>query len=296
MESEHSKPLLVIVGPTASGKSDLAMRIAREFNGEIICADSRTVYKGMDIGTAKPSQKDQQEIPHHLLDVVEPGESFSAFNFKTLAEKEIQQIWRRGALPILVGGTGLYVDSVILDYQFPSPVNLQKRQELEVMSLEELHKHSIKNNIELPENKSNKRYVVRNIERNNGTVGRRGRPTNNTIVVGIATKKEILKQRITQRTEHLFESGVVEEAKRLGEMYGWDSEAMTANIYRLMREYTEGALSLAEVKAQFTTLDWRLAKRQMTWFKRRDFIQWSTTDDLYLRIVDHIKLANSEQK
>jgi tRNA dimethylallyltransferase len=110
--------LLVIVGPTASGKSDLAMELAEGFNGEIICSDSRTVYKGMDIGTAKPSKEDQAKIRHHLLDVVEPGESFNVADFKRLAEAVIEGISRRGKLPIMVGGTGLYIDSILFDYDF----------------------------------------------------------------------------------------------------------------------------------------------------------------------------------
>ena len=110
--------LLVIVGPTASGKTSLAIEVAKKYNGEIICADSRTIYKGMDIGTAKPSKAEQQEIAHHLLDIIEPGEVFSAADFKKACVESVKDIRERGKLPIVVGGSGLYIDAYLFDYQF----------------------------------------------------------------------------------------------------------------------------------------------------------------------------------
>jgi tRNA dimethylallyltransferase len=144
-------PLIVIVGPTASGKSALAMQLAERFGGEIICADSRTVYKGMDIGTAKPSAEDQARVPHHGLDLVEPGERFSAVDFKNYATQTIADIRARGKIPFLVGGTGLYVDAVIFDYHF-GQADPELRAKLEALSLEELHEYCRNNNIKLPEN------------------------------------------------------------------------------------------------------------------------------------------------
>ena len=126
VQSEPSRelPLVVIVGPTASGKSATAMDVARAFNGEIICADSRTVYKGMDIGTAKPTAEDRAEVQHWGLDLVQPDERFTAADFKFYAQQKIAEIRARGHLPIVVGGTGLYVDGLIFDYQF-SAADLQ---------------------------------------------------------------------------------------------------------------------------------------------------------------------------
>lgn len=128
MMKARIKPLVVIVGETASGKSDLAMLLANKFNGEIICADSRTVYKGMDIGTAKPSKSDQDKTPHYLLDLVEPGEKYNAATFKKDATEAIKEISSRGKLPIMVGGTGLYVDSVIFDYDFDNKTMSELRK------------------------------------------------------------------------------------------------------------------------------------------------------------------------
>jgi tRNA dimethylallyltransferase len=280
-------PLVVIVGPTASGKSSLAMKIARKYDGEIICADSRTVYKNMDIGTAKPSKKDQAEIPHWGLDLVEPGERFTAADFKKYAEKAIETIRQNGKLPILVGGTGLYVDGVIFDYQFVE-TDLTLRKELESLSLEELKEYCANNNVNLPENENNRRYVVRAIEQKNTSGTRLNEPITNSIIVGIATEPSLLRERIEHRAEQLFETGMVEEAKMLGEKYGWNSEAMTGNIYKLVKEFVDGQFDEAELKQRNAIADWQLAKRQITWLKRNPFIHWVALDDAFSYIASRL--------
>jgi tRNA dimethylallyltransferase len=264
----------VIVGPTASGKSALAARLAKQFGGEVICADSRTVYKGMDIGTAKPTLAERAEVPHWGLDLVEPGESFSAADFKAYANQKIDEIRARGKIPFLVGGTGLYIDAVIFDYELGSKADTSLRAELEKMSLEELHKYCVNNNMSLPENTANKRYVIRAIERKGQLPLRKSEPISPSIIVGIATNKKILRSRIRSRAEHIFEDNIVNESTILGKKYGWQSEAMTGNIYPLMRRYLQGNLSLDQAKDEFTTLDWNLAKRQLTWLRRNPYIIW----------------------
>lgn len=266
-------PLIVIVGPTASGKSSLAMELAGRFGGEIICADSRTIYKGMDIGTAKPSREDQARVPHWGLDLVEPGEHFSASDFKEYANKKIEEIRSRGNIPFLVGGSGLYINGVIFDYNF-KPQNSEARVLLEKMTVDELKMYCDENNIMLPENDKNKRYLIRAIERQDDGITEENILINNCIIVGITTKKEILIERIKARSEQLFANGMVEEAKRLGDMYGWESEAMTGNIYRLVKAFVDGTLSESELILKNETADWRLAKRQLTWFKRNEHIEW----------------------
>ena len=273
-------PLVVVVGPTASGKSATAMRIAEEYNGEIICADSRTIYKGMDIGTAKPSEADRAAIPHWGLDLVEPGESFTAADFKYFAQQKIDDIRSRGHIPLLVGGTGLYIDGVIFDYEFVDP-DTKLREKLELLSLEELHEYCVINNIMLPENHQNRRYVIREIERKNISGKRLSEPVANTIIVGIATERDELRTRIAARSEQLFAQGMVEEAIMLGEKYGWNSEAMTGNIYRLVRQYLDGEFDKNELKARSIISDWQLAKRQITWLKRNPFIMWKPLDEAY---------------
>ncbi len=275
----EAEPLIVIVGPTASGKTAFAIRLAQKINGEIICADSRTVYTGMDIGTAKPTKQERQLVPHWGLDIVEPNIRFSAANFQTYALKTIADIRNRGKTPILVGGTGLYVDAIIFDYQFGSAPDEYLRQQLNGMNLEELIQYCIKNNIQLPENDKNKRYVIRAIEQKSINSKRSDKPNDNTIIVGITTDREELRKRIAQRTEQLFEDNVIEEARQLSSKYGWSHESMTGNIYPLCRQYIDGTISLDELKQRFIMLDMRLAKRQMTWLKRNTYIHWALLAD-----------------
>lgn len=278
-------PLIVIVGPTASGKTTLAIQLAEELGGEIICADSRTVYRGMDIGTAKPSVEERARVPHWGLDLVEPGERFTSADFKQYAINAIQEIRSHGQIPFLVGGTGLYVDAVLFDYQFGNPGDSTRRAELERMSIKALREYCIKNNIMLPENEHNKRYIIRAIEQNGINQQRRRIPINQSIIVGIATDKKQLRTRIGHRAEQLLNNGVVEEAIILGKKYDWDSEAMTGNIYPLIHDYTKKICSLEEVKERFVALDWKLAKRQLTWFRRNPHIVWMTQE----QVIPHIK-------
>ena len=271
-------PLIVIAGPTASGKTSLAIDLALRYDGEIICADSRTIYKYMDIGTAKPSMEERRGVPHWGLDLVEPGEPYSAAQFKEYATKKIAEIRERGHVPFLVGGTGLYIDGVVFDFQFADSVDLTTRQRLEKMNLEELYIYCQKNNISLPENKYNPRYVIRAIERHGQRPTAKKAPDNNVFVVGIATKTEELRERIEKRAEQLFSDNVVDEATKLGKKYGWDSEAMTGNVYALTKKYICGEINNDELKRQFIYSDWHLAKRQMTWLRRNPHLLWCDLD------------------
>lgn len=273
-------PLVVIVGPTASGKSATALEVAERHNGEIICADSRTIYKYMDIGTAKPSKADQSRVPHWGIDLVEPGDLFTASDFQAYARLKIDEIRARGRLPILVGGSGLYIDAVILDYEFGLAADKVFRGHLETMTIEQLHDYCAKHNVVQPENRLNKRYLIRAIEQQTINTKRRDQPSPKTLVVGIATERDVLRERITTRAEHLFAQGMIEEAIALGQRYGWESEAMTGNIYKLVRQFERGEISEADLMQQFITADWQLAKRQLTWFRRHDFITWLPADQI----------------
>lgn len=281
-------PLVVIVGPTASGKTALAIQLAEQFGGEIICADSRTIYRHMDIGTAKPSAEEQARVPHHGLDLVEPGEIFTAADFKRCALQKIDEIRARGNVPFMVGGTGLYADGVVYDYDFGPKADPEFRATFEAMTLEELHSYCVDNNIILPENDQNKRYVIRAIEQKSISGKMRNTPIENCIVVGISTDREVLRQRIQQRAEHLFDNGVVEEATRLGNQYGWESEAMTGNIYKLVKRYIDKEVTYDELKQLFITSDWQLAKRQLTWMKRRPATSWLELSEAQKYISQHL--------
>lgn len=267
-------PLVTVVGPTASGKTALAVELAERFGGEIICADSRTVYKYMDIGTAKPTPEERRRVPHWGLDLVEPDERFTAADFKDYAVEKITEIRRRGHVPFLVGGTGLYVDAVLFDYQFGAPADATRREELTGMTVDELIKYCNNNNIILPKNYRNKRHLVRAIELAGTHPQRRTRPISTSVIVGIATNKDELRARILRRAQQITESGVVEEATKLGEKYGWGSEAMTGIIYRLAHQYMAGEINREELIEKSAAADWQLARRQMTWFRRNEHIRW----------------------
>lgn len=269
-------PLVIILGPTASGKTSLAIKLAKKYNGEIICADSRTIYKGMNIGTAKPTKEERDIVSHWGLDLVEPGEYFSVSDFKDYAVSKIEEIRARNKVPFLVGGSGLYLDSIIFDFQFGAKKDLELREKLHQNSVQELKEYCLKNNIELPENGKNKRYIIRSIENNGITTEKIKTPIDNCIIVGITTDKNILMSRITKRTDELIQGGVIQEIHNLASIYGWDNEAMTSNIYRAVRDYPD---SIEQIKSKNIILDWQLAKKQMTWFKRNKFIKWYDLDD-----------------
>ena len=269
-----SPPLVVITGPTASGKTALAIDLAKRFGGEIICADSRTVYRGMDIGTAKPTPSERAQVPHWGLDLVAPNERFTAADFKDYTDQKIKDIRDRGRIPFLVGGTGLYIDAVLFDFKFGADIDPRLREELESLSIEELQIRCLENNIDLPENHKNKRHLIRAIERINTSVMRRDRPIENSLVVGITTDRDILRTRIELRAEQMFYEDVAKEATVLADKYGWENEAMTGNIYQIIRQYLQGEIESSGMVEKIAVSDWRLAKRQLTWLRRNPYVLW----------------------
>ena len=287
------KPLVVIVGPTASGKTALGIKLAKEFGGEVISADSRAIYRGLSIGTAKPDTEEQAGIAHWGFDLVNPGERFTVADFKQYAFNKIDEIRGRGNLPIIVGGTGLYVDAVLYDFQFSeSSTDLARRDRFMAMDLDDLYNYCHKNNVILPENKKNKRHIVSAILRNGDAPKSRPKIIENTIIVGITTDRDELRDRIERRSRVIFDSGVIQEALNVAREYGWESEAMTGNIYPLVRLYNNGEISRDELERRFAVSDWRLAKRQLTWFRRNKDIEWLSRDEAYTYIARHLDTVN----
>ena len=323
MEPQSKFPLIVIVGPTASGKSELGLRIAdliaseaesykyeaaalrrgllkqqasaktqlsrgdeKKQNqllprinltgvkgAEIICADSRTVYKGMDIGTAKPAKKDQARARHHLLDVIEPNETFTAASFKARAVTAMESITNRHNMPIMVGGTGLYIDGVIFDFAFLPPIGQEGRDYLNSLSLEELHKKFEEQGITLPENSQNKRHLVRRLE-TNGMVPVKKGLRENTLVLGVQVDKEEIEQRVKQRLAAMLASGLEQEVRGLVQKYGWDAPGLSAVGYQEWRQYFNEKQTLADTIQLLQNHTMQYAKRQRTWFKRNQYITW----------------------
>lgn len=287
--SLRTPPLVVIVGETASGKTAAGIKVAQKVGGEIICADSRTVYKQMDIGTAKPTAEEQALVPHHLINVIEPGQTFSAAEFKRMAEECIQDIASRGKVPIVVGGTGLYIDALLYNFQFNNKPNEALRAQLEQMNDEELTTLLNTKNIEVTKlNTKNRRHVIRAIERE-GSAPKNTELRENTIVLGLKLDRELLKNRIEKRVEQMFEDGFVHEVEALANNYGWELESMSGIGYRVARDYFEGNASVEEVKKAFIQRDISLAKRQRTWFKRNKNIRWfDDPEELIDKAIDFL--------
>jgi tRNA dimethylallyltransferase len=290
----HSK-LLVIVGETASGKSELALRLAERFDGELICADSWTVRREVNIGTAKPSAEEQARVPHYLLDVVSPCEDFTAAVFKELAQAAIKDIAARGKLPIMVGGTGLYIDSVLYDYGFLPAGDRAARESLDSMDVEELLALIKEKGLELGEvDVRNKRRLVRLIE-TEGEQPQKKALRSETLILGLRTDREQLKRRIGRRTDAMLAAGLEAETRQLADRYGWDCEALKGVGYAQWQAYFEGAQNLQETRQKIIKATLDLAKRQRTWFKRNNSIQWHTTPVKWPDVVADVTtfLSNS---
>jgi len=280
---EPIKPkILVILGPTASGKTSLSIELAKKFNGEIISADSRQVYKGMDIGTGKVTKKEMQKIPHHLLDVVNPKTVFDVAKYKKLADKATLQILEKKKLPILCGGTGLYIDAVTKNIQYPEmKINPKLRKELEEKSEEELFSELKKLDKKRAESidRKNKRRLVRALEIIKST-GQKVEKLKESeeyeiLFIGIHNKKERLHELIKARLEKRMKQGMLAEAKRLHKE-GLSYKRMTALglEYKYLALLLQNKITREDFLEELSIKINQYAKRQMTWFKRNKNIHW----------------------
>lgn len=283
-----------VVGPTASGKTRLGVALAKRLDGEVISADSMQVYKGMTVGTAKPTQEEMEGVPHHLLDFLDPGEAFSVAAWCDLAREKIAEITGRGKLPILVGGTGLYISSLLNHIQF-APLQsdpalreeLQKRAEKEGGEglLEELRSFDPSSASALHPN--NLGRIIRAIEvyRLTGVpMSRqqqeaRAKPSPyHPAVVGLAFRdRALLYERIDRRVDEMLENGLCEEAREIYRSGG--KTALQAIGYKELFPYFEGECSLTQAADKLKMETRRYAKRQMTWFKREQWVHWLYLDD-----------------
>lgn len=278
--------LVVVVGETASGKTELAIRLAEKFNGEIICADSWTVRREADIGTAKPTAEEQARVPHHLLDVVEPCGDFTAAVFKRLANEAIRDITDRGKLPIMAGGTGLYVDGVIYDFGFLPAGDRGAREDLNKLNNRQLLDKIRELGLELGGvDVRNKRRLIRLLE-TGGAKPTRKNLRQNTLLVGLRPARDDLKERITRRADAMLATGLEAEVLGLSQRYGWECETLKGISYAEWQDYFLGTQSLAETRQKIIrdTLD--LAKRQRTWFKRNKSIHWFSTPVNWHELVE----------
>ena len=273
-ELDSTPRLVVVVGETASGKSALGMELARKFNGEIICADAMTVYKGFDIGTAKPSKDDRAEVPHHMLDIVDAASGFSVAAFKRRAEEAIADVAARGRLPIMVGGSGLYIDSVLYDFQFVSSANSDERDVLNTMSLSELLSVARMRGLDTCRiDAANPRRVIRLIE-TNGATPERSTIREHTCLIGLQIDRAALASRVKKRIDDMLSDGLQAEVTRLHDRASWDTAAMNSVGYREWREYLDGTSTVEETRDRIAQSTMQLARKQRTWFKRNNSVQW----------------------
>lgn len=282
--------LIVIVGPTASGKSSLALELARHFDCEIISGDSMCVYRGMDIGTAKPSQAERQEIPHHLIDIREPGESFSVVDFQQLATSAIESINKRGKIPLLVGGTGLYVQALLEGYKFNPTPKTDWRSDLDITISVSVDTSVLHDNLKAVDpvasariHPNDRKRILRALEVVTAEhrsiscdkISSDSTPLFDCIVFGLSMERQDLYRRIDDRVDRMLEAGLVNEVKSLM-LHGVpaDSTAFQAIGYKEIAACLHGEVSLEEAVARVKQSSRRYAKRQLTWFRRMPYIRW----------------------
>jgi tRNA dimethylallyltransferase len=276
--------IIVIVGPTASGKSDMAIKIAKERNGELVSADSRQVYIGMDVVTAKLTPP--EGIKQWLVDVVEPDEVFTLADYQKLAFEAIDDILSRGKLPILVGGTAMYVDAVIENWVLPASA---EKERIEVQQI--IEKEGLESAMKLLQEKDqasantidleNPRRVARALEYVLATgesfvhAQDKALPKYEVEKIGLEVEPEVLKERMKKRVEWMFENGAVEETKKMLEKYSLDLPAMSGIGYKEIKEYIGAKISKEQAIEKITTATYQYSRRQMTWWKRDKNIKWS---------------------
>ncbi|MBU2608197.1 MAG: tRNA (adenosine(37)-N6)-dimethylallyltransferase MiaA [Chloroflexi bacterium] len=286
---QDTKRLIAVVGPTATGKTQLALRLARQFDGEIVSADSRQVYRHMDIGTAKPAPEELHQTPHHLINIVNPDEDFSQAQYQQMAYHAIDNIQKRQRLPLLVGGSGLYVWSVIEGWEIPKvPPDSELRHNLEERASkgegDKLYQELLQLDPMAEQNidRRNIRRVIRALEVHGSArepsprLSQRKTPPGETLIIGLTTERKALYRIIDQRVDKMIEQGLVEEVRRLVRMgYNLELPAMSGIGYRQIGLFLNDQASLDSAIQQIKFETHRFVRQQYNWFKLTDSrIKW----------------------
>jgi len=290
-----AKNLAVILGPTASGKTQLAAKLANDLHGEIISADSRQVYKNMDIGTGKDLNQyiiNGRRIPYHLIDIVAPESEFNLFEFQNRFYKTFSELIEKKILPVLVGGTGLYLESVLTGYNMPhAPMDQELRKELSQKSKDELQKMllalkpQLHNKTDLEDSERLIRAIE--IERARSAKDQTQKPDINAVVFGIRWERSTLRQRIRVRLKERLEQGMIEEVMKLHTAgLTWKKLESFGLEYRFISQYLQKKITFDEMKNRLNTAIHQFAKRQETWFRRMEkkgvVINWLQSNDYSL--------------
>lgn len=285
---------MVLIGPTAVGKTSLSIELAKKFNGEIISGDSMQIYKGMDIATAKITKQEMQGIPHHLIDIIEPDESFSVAQFQELVRAKITEITARGKLPIIVGGTGLYIQSVLYDYQFQETASdTDFRSKLEVLADKEgsnvVHDMLRKVDPEAADSihHHNVRRVIRALEVHHVTGQKMSELQKqqkrellyDAIIIGLTMDRELLYERINLRVDQMVQQGLLEEVSFFYNKGLRNCQSIQAIGYKELFQYMDRNQSLEESIEELKQNSRRYAKRQLTWFRNKISVKWFDMTD-----------------
>lgn len=272
--------IIVITGPTAVGKTRLSIELAKKLNGEIINADAMQVYKGLNIGTAKVTEEEKENIPHHLFDIKEIEEDYTIYHYQQDCRKVIEDIINRGKTPILVGGTGLYIKSALYDYQLSEEKETNTYDEL---TTEEIYNELIKLDKDIDIDKNNRRRLIRALnyykENNNSiTKNKTDKLLYDTLFIGLTTNRETLYQKINKRVEEMIDNGLLEEVK-----YYYDKNVKTKPLlngigYKEIYNYLDGKSSKEEAIEKIKQNSRHYAKRQYTFFNHKLPIVWFETD------------------
>ncbi|MDY5996750.1 MAG: tRNA (adenosine(37)-N6)-dimethylallyltransferase MiaA [Bacilli bacterium] len=272
--------VIVITGPTAVGKTKLSIELAKKLNGEIINADAMQVYKGLNIGTAKVTEKEKENIPHHLFDIKEVEEEYSIYNYQKDCRKVIDDILRRNKIPILVGGTGLYIKAALYDYKLSEE---KTNNTYDNLKTEEIYKELLKLDKDINIDKNNRRRLIRALnyyKENNTSIS--NNKTNkllyDTIFIGLTTDREILYKKINQRVDNMIENGLLEEVK-----YYYDKNIKTKPLingigYKELYNYFDGLCSKEEAVEKIKQNSRHYAKRQYTFLNHQLNVVWFETD------------------
>lgn len=285
--------LLIIVGPTAVGKTLLSIELAKKFNGEIISGDSVQVYRGFDIGSAKITEAERENIPHYLIDIKHGNEQYTVGDFKQQAEQLIEQIATKEKLPMIVGGTGLYIQSIINDYQFGESIPKEYLEQVEkivqqngaqylhtllsqvdIESANKIHYH---NEVRLVRAYAYYLYFNKKISDN---IQATTTHKYDMLILGLNSSRELIYQRINQRVDMMFEAGLIHEVETLlAQGVSSDAHAMTAIGYKEVVCYLQGQLTLEQCRDLIQRNTRRFAKRQLTWFRNKMTIHWLETSN-----------------
>ena len=299
--------VIVICGPTASGKTALSIELAKKVNGEIVSCDSMQIYKDMNIGTAKPTKEEMQGIKHYLLDFVLPNKRYSVAEYKKDAESAIEEIIKKGKTPIVVGGTGLYIDALIYGIEYPQiefdeKYRLKLEKKVEQEGLDELYEQAKQIDEQAIQKISpnDKKRILRILEIYHSTgknkteieaISRQNEIKYNYIVFAINMDREKLYERINKRVDFMIEKGLVQEVKSLLEKYDQFPTAMQGLGYKEVKEYLQNQITKEEMINKIKQESRRYAKRQITWFKKNKQTIWINGLE---NIDDNIKFIEKE--